>query len=179
MAFDFFRKKKRGPAIRDLLWMHHTARMNAVLELLRKEPGVIVIAWFERSKKEWQSFFDREEIQLTVQLARQLNAPAIIGKKVYLVEHYPLASREDEWFASMDMKELTVFNALDDALFMKFGGDGIIEMMRKMGASEAESFSHSMITKAIRNAQEKLEKKVTNELHANSQDEWFRLNLTE
>ena len=49
--------------------------------------------------------------------------------------------------------------------------------MKKLGMNEDEVVGSGMITNAIRNAQQKIEKQVTVEREARGQQEWLTLNL--
>jgi preprotein translocase subunit SecA len=46
-----------------------------------------------------------------------------------------------------------------------------------MGLKENEAIEHPMVSRALKNAQQKLEKQVLNEHTASSQEEWFRRNI--
>jgi len=63
-----------------------------------------------------------------------------------------------------------------DPLMEVFGAERIIETMSRMGTKEDEMLQHSMITKAISRAQQKLDDAVKNEQRADSQEEWFKRN---
>ena len=49
--------------------------------------------------------------------------------------------------------------------------------MEKMGVQENEAIQHAMIGMALKNAQEKIAKKVLTEQSAQSQSEWFKRNI--
>jgi preprotein translocase subunit SecA len=49
--------------------------------------------------------------------------------------------------------------------------------MKQLGMKENEVVGHSLVSKSIVNAQEKLERKAVAEKHATSQDEWFLKNI--
>lgn len=67
--------------------------------------------------------------------------------------------------------------SLDEPLMRVFGSERIMVIMDKMGYKEDEIIQHNMVTKSIINAQKKIDVNVTNELRANSQEEWFNINL--
>ena len=77
------------------------------------------------------------------------------------------------------LHDITFHMALTDALMRHFGGERIASLMKSMGAEEEEFLSHPMITKSVRRAQEKVEKKVRREKEAESAEEWMRYNLEE
>ncbi|HEU5292145.1 MAG TPA: hypothetical protein VFU05_15955, partial [Cyclobacteriaceae bacterium] len=82
-----------------------------------------------------------------------------------------------ELFTNLNLKEIPVTSSLDEPLFQHFGGEKLIDTMKKLGMKEDEVIGHSFVTSAIRNAQKKLEKKVRIEKTANGAEEWFRLNV--
>jgi hypothetical protein len=96
---------------------------------------------------------------------------------VVFAEHYPLSKVEHTLFSTLGLKEIPIVSSLDEPLFMLFGGERTIELMRKLGMKEDEMVGHSMITASIKNAQRKLEKSIIVESKANSAEEWFELNL--
>jgi preprotein translocase subunit SecA len=70
-----------------------------------------------------------------------------------------------------------IYSALDDALFLQFGGERIRDMMTKMGMTATEPLEHTMISSAIARAQEKLEKKVSLEQAAHNAKAWLEKNI--
>lgn len=69
------------------------------------------------------------------------------------------------------------WNSLEDELLQYFGGENILAIMKKMGMNENEEVSHSMISKALQNAQRKIAEQVVLEVHSNSEKDWFEKNL--
>lgn len=103
------------------------------------------------------------------------------GTRVVTAERYPVEKKETELVQSLRQggiqNSVTGYCALDDMLMQRFGGQGIIDMMRKMGMTETESIHHKMVTASLRNAQKKNSKKITYEQQAKSPEDWYRLNL--
>jgi hypothetical protein len=93
------------------------------------------------------------------------------------VEHHPLSKKELALFSALQLKEVPVLSSLDEPFFMWFGGERTIELMKKLGMNEDEVVGSGMITNAIRNVQQKIEKQVTVEREARGQQEWLTLNL--
>jgi len=119
-----------------------------------------------------------QEIKYFLQKHKEFNI------QVFIAEHYPMLSHEkrvtDLLDSLIDLKlNYCFFSALDEPLFKVFGGERITAVIEKLGMKEDETISHSMITKSIQNAQEKIEKQVNLERKANSAEEWFRMNRTE
>lgn len=101
--------------------------------------------------------------------------------RILVAEHYPLASRDE---AVLDAArslacdaQVIHYTSLTDPLLNHFGGDRIRGLMTQMGMEEQECISGPVINRAIRNAQEKIQKQVQREMQTNSPEEWFRFNL--
>jgi preprotein translocase subunit SecA len=62
-------------------------------------------------------------------------------------------------------------------LFKYFGGDKMIEIVHSMGMKDNEPLQHPLITSALKNAQEKIEKKIVIEQNALTQSDWFKRNV--
>lgn len=60
---------------------------------------------------------------------------------------------------------------------MHFGGEKLCGLMKQLGMEEQDCVSHPMISKALRNAQEKIQSQIEREMQTNSPEEWFRFNL--
>ncbi|NOQ72273.1 MAG: hypothetical protein GQ574_09745 [Crocinitomix sp.] len=96
--------------------------------------------------------------------------------------HYPTHDFETEILEKLiDLHDSVIgccfYIAMDDPLMRVFGSERIVTIMDRMGYKENEVIQHSMITKSISNAQKKIDKNVPNALRANSQEEWFKVNL--
>jgi hypothetical protein len=115
--------------------------------------------------------------EVTTFQANQVHASQLTGKKIIFVEHYPLLKKEQELIEKLALPEVFIHSALDEPMFAHFGGDKIVKMMKQLGMKEEQSVQHKMISQAIVNAQEKIEKKVSSEHLAGSQREWMTLNL--
>lgn len=133
----------------------------------------VFIAWFEGTYKTLASVVGEERIVL----AQHVDSHALTDKMIVFVEHHPLSKKEIALFSALQLKEVPVLSSLDEPFFMWFGGERTIELMKKLGMNEDEVVGSGMITNAIRNAQQKIEKQVTVEREAGSQQEWLTLNL--
>lgn len=101
--------------------------------------------------------------------------------RILVAEHHPLAPRDE---AVLDAArslacdaQVIHYTSLTDPLLNHFGGDRIRGLMTQMGMEEQECISSPVINRAIRNAQEKIQKQVQREMQTNSPEEWFRFNL--
>jgi len=113
---------------------------------------------------------------------KQINHKAEKQNSSFLfVEHYPIFSKEEAILNKIDLLTenkgvVWFYDSLDDPLLHVFGSDNIKVMMQRFGLKENESIEHSLVTKSISNAQKKIEKKITNDSEAISQDAWFKKN---
>lgn len=109
------------------------------------------------------------------------SGPNKAGLKLLILEHHPRRSKDQallDFAAHLACEpEVRFYFSLDDPLLLHFNGNSIQSLFRKMGIDEAEYLSHSLITTAIANAQEKIESRVTQYLQSESIEDWFRYNL--
>ncbi|WP_299456892.1 hypothetical protein [uncultured Microscilla sp.] len=97
--------------------------------------------------------------------------------QVIVSEHYPAYERDQEVLQQikdyLPNAPICFFTSLDEPFMQLFGSDRIIGMMESMGMDENESIAHSMVTKAIMKAQQKVEKHALQTIYTASQQEWF------
>jgi hypothetical protein len=107
--------------------------------------------------------------------------PSLGLLQIIVVEHHPIFARDNyviEVAERVQCQPTVCFHiALDDPLIQLFSGDRLVTLMKRIGADESESISHPFVTHAIRNAQEKIEKKVQRDLQAESIEDWIKYNL--
>lgn len=173
--FSFFTKNKVSAT--DLIWLTQGAKKNGLLKLLEGNRETIVAAWFRSTQSNFSKFMEENGVSTTIRLAFEMSKHETENRRIILLENYPLWSKEQEMFRKWNAMEIVVLNSLDEPLFQNFGGEQIAGLMKKLGVSEDESLSHSLITKSIGNAQKKLDRKVQAEFKANSAEGWFELNM--
>ncbi len=102
---------------------------------------------------------------------------------VLVVEHHPLPAYDDrilEFAASLPCPCRVIFHdALDGALLRHYGGDQIAQIMATLKMPDNESVSSALVDKSIRKAQEKIARRVTNPMTADSAEQWFQLHLSD
>lgn len=95
--------------------------------------------------------------------------------------HYPLPAKETKYIeklsSSYPKSTITFYSSLDDPSFESFGGDRIVTLLDQLGLKEDECIEHPMVTKSMANARAKIESKVTSEIAARSEEEWFLKNV--
>ncbi len=176
--FGLFRKKTAGINTIDTVWISEAYKFKALAKEWATNNETVFVAWFEESLRNLEALLQNSSPgPFHLLIAREVSRMHTNGKPVIFIEHYPLAAKEDELFQKLELKEVKVWSALDEPLFHRFGGEKIIRMMKQLGMKEEEPIEHSMISKAIRNAQQKIAAKLTVEQSARSQKDWLIKNI--
>lgn len=114
---------------------------------------------------------------------RQLRASETKDRELLLIvaEHHPLHECDEalvSFMSNLPCRSRICFHcALDEPLFKMFGGERILDVVKRLGLDERQSISHSMIRSAIERAQKKIKEKSTGNQRVDSMDEWFHYNL--
>lgn len=150
-----------------------------ISEAMKSE--VVIVYFFEATRKEIDLLLKAagpSSIQLLD--ARAVNSSLALPSRAFVAELHPLASPYAKLVSTLREKkveDLVLLSHLESPFFINLGGDRIKKLMNSMGLSEDESISHTMATKAIENAQQKLEKKVVSEKTTDSMESWFEANI--
>jgi hypothetical protein len=176
--FNPFKKKETSVNVIDKIWMSEMSKYNGIFDLWKKNPELVIISWFTATLQNLETLFAKTAAApASFFLVKEIHGSQLSGKKIIFSEHYPLYQKEQELFKQWQLGEAIVHSALDEPLFMHFGGEKIISMMKQLGMKEDSQIENKMISHAIRHAQEKIENKVLAEHTANSQQEWIQRNL--
>jgi hypothetical protein len=130
------------------------------------KPGIFLLSASSLSTSVWQGVFS--------------NSSNRFGGEAYFSGHYPLQAKENRVLESLSNKGFDSFVfclSFDDPLLKMFGSENILPILERLGLEDEESLEHAMITKAIQRAREKLERKVSREVAADSPEEWFAKNV--
>jgi len=119
-----------------------------------------------------------------VQPSAQIDLSSSEGSlEIVVAEHHPVYGKDKDL---IDLAELLpckpkvcFHTSLDEPLMRHFGSESIVSLFKRLGADEAESISHPLVTTAIRSAQQKIEKQVQRDVHTESMADWFRFNIGE
>ena len=164
--------------ITDKVWISESAKWKACVHAYEQNNSSVFIAWFEDTQRKLQLHFTQNShAAAQVLMYRNLHASMLLNKQFIFIEHYPLSQKEQDLFYSLGLKNVTIFSSLDEPFFQHFGGARIIDVVKKAGMQENESLENGMITKAFRNAQDKLHKKILLEQSARSQQDWLNKNI--
>lgn len=171
--FGLFGSREKGAKILDKIWMSGDAKMNACRAMMAANPTCLFAVWFDDTVAVFTAALGNDA---NIVLAPSLSPDRINGKMLVFGEHHPLRRTEQELFSRLGIREVPVLSALDEPLFRHFGGDKTIALMRQLGMKEDEVLGHPLITKSIRNAQDKIASRVRTERPASSQKAWLELN---
>ena len=176
--FGLFKKKEGEIKITEKIVISETAKLKAMQAYWENDNKAVFIFWFDDSLRQAEEYFRvNSTVPIPLLTARETNTHTITGQTAVMGEHYPLLSKETAFFEKLGLGSVIIFSSLNEPLFKQFGADRIIQLMKQLGMSEDEVIEHNMITKSIRNAQEKIEKKVIVEQSAHSQKDWMDKNL--
>ena len=176
--FNLFGKKTGGKKIADIVWASEDYKLNGLVEQWKKSPGFIICCWFEETAEKIAIIFQNNLIENPpIYTTRQLHNAIIKDQAIVFAEHYPLRKKEEELFEQLAVEKITIYSALNEPLFLHFGGEKTLQLMKQLGMKEEEPIKNDLITKAIIWAQEKIEGKVDFEISCHSQSEWLKKNL--
>ena len=178
--FGLFKKKEPEVKVIDKIIISEEAKLQAMFNYWSSNRNVQFIFWFDDTLQKAETFFAAQTTEPIVLLtAREASTHLLTDKIAVFAEHYPLHSKEEALYKKLNLEKAEVFSSLNEPLFKMFGADKIIQLMKQLGIKEDEVIEHTMISKSIRNAQDKIEKKVLLEQTAHSQQDWLIKNLAE
>ena len=99
------------------------------------------------------------------------------NKTPVFTEHFPLHAKELALIEHWPPQQIIVYSAMDEALFLHFGSEKMLPLMKLLGMKDDEVIEHSFVTKSIIKGQEKIAAQVEIEQLANSQAEWMEKNI--
>ncbi|HVZ55664.1 MAG TPA: hypothetical protein VG870_03310 [Chitinophagaceae bacterium] len=176
--FPLFRKKD-GPAVTDQVWMTVQAKFSALADRLRQDPSLVLVGWFEQTLEQFRQFPGTGTLTPDGAL-RMAEDPALSGglnATLLFLEHHPLPGRERALWDQLGLSRVTVCSALDEPLFVHFGGEKITQVLKKMGLPDNEMVQNPLIGSAIRGVQDKIASQVLVETPSRSQQQWIENNL--
>ena len=104
-----------------------------------------------------------------------------INVSILVAERHPTQSGDaaiEKFAASLPCKSRICFHAsLDEALLKSAGGKRLSDWLKAFGLDENSSISHPMVSKAIVNAQKKIEGMAIGTSTADSAEQWLVRNV--
>ena len=176
--FGLFRKKMPGAVEKFAVYKTKVEKYRQLildLQQLLSEKKKLSLIYFKRETKEELEkllnvvSIDYIEDQRSLEKENQI----LLNSFEYSVKH-PLDSsyiviaaethsyRSENLQLAQSLKDhsfITLFTSLDEHVFKAFGSKRILDIMNMFGLKENEKIEHSLVTKSIINAQEKLEEK--------------------
>lgn len=176
--FSFFGSKKER--IPDITIFSTKVQLYKWLISEAMKSESVIVYFFEATRKEIDLLL-KAAGPSTIQLinAGGVSSSSALPSRTFVAELHPLASPYSKLVSTLREKkveDIVLLSYLESPFFINLGGERIKNIMNSMGLSEDESISHTMVTKAIENSQQKLEKKVVNEKVADSMENWFEIN---
>ena len=121
---------------------------------------------------------------LSANVQEQCGQPYLIPhrKMVFVVaERYPVPGRDEALLAVAkslrSVRKVVYHIALTDPLLARFDTKSIVKLIDHLGMSRNECIHHPVIRRAIRTAQQRIAKCVTDEILTRSADDWFESNM--
>lgn len=180
MLFNLFGKKDEVPQgiFTDRCYMTTNAKLKACAALAKEQPATVFICWFANTLKTFKEYFTQLGLdEASVTDARNFHAGMLQHKNAVFTEHHPLHSRELELVQHWPQQPIIVYSAMDEPLFIHFGSEKMLGLMKLLGMKEDEVIEHSLVTKSIIKGQDKIAGLVETEQSAASQKEWLEKNL--
>jgi hypothetical protein len=120
---------------------------------------------------------------LDSELAASMNLDASATIDLIVGQRHPLPSVDDRLVEFADKLpcrcRISYHLSLDDPVMEIFAGEWVQSVLRKLGMSEDEAIQSRMVTRRIRQAQQKIEGKVIGTVDAQSAAEWLEKNFPE
>ncbi len=181
MLFNLFGKKEETPQsiFTDRCYQTTNAKLKACAALAQQQPDTFFICWFADTLKKFTNYFIQQGLNESLVVdARRFNTAMLQNKKAVFTEHHPLHTKELELVKNWQQQPIIVYSAMDEPLFIHFGSEKMLGLMKLLGMKEDEVIEHSLVTKSIIKGQDKIAGMVEMEQNASSQKEWLEKNLT-
>jgi hypothetical protein len=192
--FSIFNKKDK-PEVTDMVFMSRLGKYKDLFAAFSELNTVLIVCYFKETGTELKKFMDgtgtsyREMPHApfepgkihVIQAEHLLAYQADLSEATCIfMEHFPSYSREDQLlqhlYQTLKVRRVFFYVSVDEPLFRLFGGEKLVDLMKKLGLSEEEAVSHTMVTQSIERAQKKLEESLRGEIQADSAEAWIRLN---
>jgi hypothetical protein len=170
--FSLFNKKPIVPRT-DLVWLTSAAKCKGILDYLKKNRIDLCVAWFEETQRAFNRYLNEENhMNIEIKMAESLRLYDLNNKTAVFLEHYPLYTREANLLSDNKPENVCFMNSLDDTFFQLYRGN-MTKLMQSMGLEEDQYIEDGLVSKAVIQAQKRLDKKIRDDFHARSAEEWM------
>jgi hypothetical protein len=187
--FGLFKKKPEFVS-EDKVWKNDAVKFNAMLDLLKSAEKFILIYYFQDTKSKAETVMrdaavafsehatpnDRIVLVQADHLQKQFS---LSDRTVFFLEHHPSYNTEQAIIAQLQALgfiKVVFLNSFDDPILSYFGAN-IIALLEKLGFEDHEVIEHNMITQSIKNAQQKIDAKVTYPSATRNAKDWIATNI--
>jgi hypothetical protein len=171
--FGWLKQKKSLVPVVNTVFMNVSGKNKRLLSLVMQNPQPVFVCWFEASASAIKLLFESQGMT-DVQVVLPHETAGVRLSSLIFCEHHPSYNTEQQRFLQWGLKQAHVITSLDEALFKTFGSSSVVDLMKKMGMQEDEPITHSMVSAAIKKAQEKIDRKFNGlEQAARSQEDWL------
>jgi hypothetical protein len=182
MFFGLFGKKERNSfhkKFTNVIYASDIAKQKGIVQFALANNDAIFIAWFTNTAASFRKQFLANNInEDRIVEAKSFSAAKYSTATIIFLEHFPLRAKEEELVQHCIQEEFIFYNALTEPIFQYFGGDRIIELMRKMGYKDDETIQHKMIDNSLLKTQQKIAERVQFESNTSaSQSDWMLVNV--
>jgi hypothetical protein len=182
MFFGLFGKKEENvfhKKFSNIIYATDIAKQKGIIKYAQENKDAIFIAWFSNTAVNYRKqFLANNMAEDKIVEATSFSVAKYANEKIIFMEHFPLRAKEEALVQNCMQHEFVFYNALTEPIFQHFGGDRIIELMRKMGYKDDETIQHSMIDNSLLKAQKKIAERVQFESHtSSSQADWMLVNV--
>jgi len=205
--FSFLSKNTPAYTVSDKIWVSQEESLRGIgteaLTAITRGEIPIILSFFEDSQKQVLAYLQHQQapvVEMVPSNANQVPAKTIICLDAWLAVHslthstldktkitfllyghYPLIAPEDTLLNELHQltgtPKFTSFFSLDHPLMAVFGSDQMKSLMLKMGIKKDECIQHSMVSRSVVRARQKISESVKQEFETTSEIEWYVKNI--
>ncbi len=85
--FNLFKRSSNGAKVIDKVWLSQQAKWNACVQMVKLDPSILLVAWFEET---FEEITRRPGLSQNLIRADNVSYDKTIGRMVIIAEHYRL-----------------------------------------------------------------------------------------
>ena len=197
--FDFLLGNKTASNIEvvdDRIWISQQAKFNGLAKELVERPNsdsvaVLLIGHFSDTVERLDSIAAEYKgdvpvmatlaNKLTVDIASKLNLGPKDIIELIVAERHPFLSADEKLLQFADELpcrcRVSHHLALNDPLLKVFCGEWVIRILDSLGMKEDEAIESSMVSRRVKQAQQKIESSAFGNLETESAEKWIKKNM--